>query len=39
MKPLPLDAALIVIDFQKAIDHPSWVSAITPKGRETLCPC
>ena len=22
--PLPLDAALIVIDFQRAIDHPSW---------------
>src|SRR5579864_4097625 len=22
--PLPLDAALIVIDLQKAIDHPSW---------------
>jgi nicotinamidase-related amidase len=22
--PLPQDAALIVIDFQKAIDHPSW---------------
>jgi nicotinamidase-related amidase len=24
MTPLPLDAALIVIDLQKAIDHPSW---------------
>jgi nicotinamidase-related amidase len=23
-KPLPRGAALIVIDFQKAIDHPSW---------------
>jgi nicotinamidase-related amidase len=23
-KSLPLDAVLIVIDFQKAIDHPSW---------------
>jgi len=23
-KPLPLDAVLIVIDLQKAIDHPSW---------------
>jgi nicotinamidase-related amidase len=22
--PLPRDAALLVIDFQKAIDHPSW---------------
>jgi nicotinamidase-related amidase len=23
-KPLPADAALIIIDLQKAIDHPSW---------------
>jgi nicotinamidase-related amidase len=23
-KPLPLDAVLIIIDLQKAIDHPSW---------------
>jgi nicotinamidase-related amidase len=29
--PLPLDAALIVIDLQKAIDHPSWGERNNPE--------
>jgi len=36
MKPLPLDAALIVIDFQKAIDHPSWGERNNPEGERNV---
>jgi len=36
MKPLPMDAALIVIDFQKAIDHPSWGERNNPEGERNV---
>jgi len=36
MKPLPLDAALIVIDFQKAIDHPSWGERNNPDAERNV---
>jgi len=31
MSPLPLDAVLIVIDLQRAIDHPSWGERNNPE--------
>jgi len=36
MKPLPLDAALIVIDLQKAIDHPSWGERNNPEAERNV---
>jgi nicotinamidase-related amidase len=35
-KPLPADAALIVIDLQKAIDHPSWGERNNPKAEKNV---
>jgi nicotinamidase-related amidase len=35
-KPLPLDAALIVIDLQKAIDHPSWGERNNPDAEKNV---
>ena len=34
--PLPQDAALIVIDFQKAIDHPSWGQRNNPDAERNV---
>jgi len=36
MTPLPLDAALIVIDVQKAIDHPSWGQRNNPSAEANI---
>jgi nicotinamidase-related amidase len=36
MKPLPLNAALIVIDVQKAIDHPSWGERNNPEAERNV---
>lgn len=33
-KPLPADAALMVIDLQKAIDHPSWGERNNPEAEK-----
>jgi nicotinamidase-related amidase len=35
-KPLPLTAALIVIDLQKAIDHPSWGERNNPEAEKNV---
>lgn len=35
-KPLPLDAALIMIDLQKAIDHPSWSERNNPDAEKRV---
>ena len=35
-KPLPADAALIVIDLQKAIDHPSWGERNNPEAEKNV---
>ena len=35
-RPLPLDAALIIIDFQKAIDHPSWGERNNPEAERNV---
>jgi nicotinamidase-related amidase len=35
-KPLPADAALIVIDLQKAIDHPSWSERNNPEAEKNV---
>jgi nicotinamidase-related amidase len=35
-KPLPSGAALIVIDMQKAIDHPSWGERNNPQAEENV---
>jgi nicotinamidase-related amidase len=35
-KPLPANAALIVIDLQKAIDHPSWGESNNPGAEENV---
>ncbi|MCU1334753.1 MAG: isochorismatase hydrolase [Bryobacterales bacterium] len=35
-RPLPLDAALIVIDLQKAIDHPSWGERNNPEAEKNV---
>src|ERR1700682_2434351 len=34
--PLPRDAALIVIDLQKAIDHPSWGERNNPEAETNI---
>jgi len=34
--PLPRDAALIVIDLQKAIDHPSWGERNNPEAEKNV---
>lgn len=34
--PLPLDAALIIIDLQKAIDHPSWGERNNPEAERNV---
>jgi nicotinamidase-related amidase len=36
MTPLPIDAALIVIDIQKAIDHPSWGERNNPGAEKNV---
>jgi nicotinamidase-related amidase len=36
VKALPLDAALIVIDLQKAIDHPSWGERNNPEAEKNV---
>ena len=36
MPPLPLDAALLVIDVQKAIDHPSWGQRNNPQAEANI---
>ena len=36
MKPLPTSAALIVIDVQKAIDHPSWGVRNNPLAEQNI---
>ena len=36
MQALPLDAALIVIDLQKAIDHPSWGQRNNPDAEKNV---
>jgi nicotinamidase-related amidase len=36
MRPLPPTAALIVIDVQKAIDHPSWGQRNNPGAEENI---
>jgi nicotinamidase-related amidase len=35
-KPLPLTAALIVIDLQKAIDHPGWGERNNPEAEKNV---
>jgi nicotinamidase-related amidase len=35
-KPLPSTAALIIIDMQKAIDHPSWGQRNNPQAEENI---
>jgi nicotinamidase-related amidase len=35
-KPLPADAALIVIDMQQAIDHPSWGERNNPQAESNV---
>ena len=35
-RPLPLDAALIVIDLQKAIDHPGWGERNNPDAEKNV---
>jgi len=35
-KPLPADAALIVIDLQEAIDHPSWGERNNPEAEKNV---
>ncbi|MGD0363148.1 MAG: cysteine hydrolase family protein [Bryobacteraceae bacterium] len=35
-KPLPASAALIVIDLQKAIDHPSWGRRNNPEAEKSV---
>jgi nicotinamidase-related amidase len=35
-QPLPVDAALIVIDLQKAIDHPSWGERNNPEAEKNV---
>jgi hypothetical protein len=35
-KPLPANAALIVIDVQKAIDHPSWGARNNPEAKTNI---
>jgi nicotinamidase-related amidase len=35
-KPLPLDAALILIDMQKAIDHPDWGQRNNPEAERNV---
>ena len=34
--PLPHSAALIVIDVQKAIDHPSWGARNNPEAEQNI---
>ena len=36
MEALPLDAALIVIDLQKAIDHPTWGERNNPEAEKNV---
>lgn len=36
LKPLPADAALIVIDLQKAIDRPSWGERNNPEAEKNV---
>src|SRR5579862_7731154 len=35
-KPLPLNAALIVIDLQKAVDHPGWGERNNPEAEANV---